>query len=811
MKHRLLLAFYLMIATASMAQRANITQTVRGVVVDHESNTPIYGVNIAVYVSDKLAGGGATDDKGYFRIEKIPVGRVTVAASYLGYKKVILPNTQVTAGKEVVLHIDMEATPAEMKEVQVSTGKRRGESINEMAQISARAFTIEEASRYAGSRSDPARMASNFAGVSGTDDSRNDIVVRGNSPFGVLWRLENVHIPSPSHFAIAGTTGGPVGMLSNKVLANSDFLTGAFPAEYGNALAAVFDVRFKNGNDERHEGSLQFGILGAEAFAEGPLSKKNKSSYIFNFRYATLDLLVKMGIDIGTSAVPHYQDLNFKFNFPTKNGGNVSVFGLGGYSTIKLITSTDLKPAAREIYSSKDVDEYLATGLGVLGVSYTRPISSRCYSKITFAASGQSLSDHFIRIKRHTDSTTGNFIVDGKYDQMFFHFIESKFSGNFYRNYKLNTQHAIRFGMNSEFLVFDYADSILNEHRWAWDKRLLYRGSHFIFQPYIQWKYNINPKVIITAGLHGQFFTLNNSWSIEPRASIKYQFKKNQSFGFGIGLHSQTQPYYIYFQKDNYTDPYNTKLRNKDLDFTRSFQAIASYDIFFKGDVRIKLEAYFQYLFGLPVDTFSSSYSILNEGTSFDRFFPGKLANNGVGRNVGVELTVEKFFTHGWFMMFTGSLYDARYRASNGIWYNSDFNGNYIFNLLGTKEFKWGKKRLNIIGIGGKITFGGGQRYTPFDTARSRYSDDPVVQDAQRNQFQFKPYFRFDIKISYTFNSRKHLTQEVGIDLVNITGQKNLLKLQYISSSTQPKEVYQLGFLPLFYYRIDFSLMGKRH
>jgi hypothetical protein len=90
-------------------------------------------------------------------------------------------------------------------------------------------------------------MASNFAGVSGTDDSRNDIVVRGNSPFGVQWRLENVNIPNPSHFAIAGTTGGPVGMLNNKVLSNSDFLTGAFPAEYGNALAGVFDVRFKNG------------------------------------------------------------------------------------------------------------------------------------------------------------------------------------------------------------------------------------------------------------------------------------------------------------------------------------------------------------------------------------------------------------------------------------------------------------------------------------------------------------------------------------------------------------------------------------
>jgi hypothetical protein len=792
----------------AQAQVTSITQTVRGTILDRESNSPLYGVNVAVYLGEKLIGGNSTDEKGYFRIENVPVGRVNIAATYIGYNKVMIPNVQVTAAKEVVLRIEMDVAASEIKEVQVSTGKRKGETINEMAQISARAFTIEETSRYAGSRSDPARMASNFAGVSGTDDSRNDIIVRGNSPFGVLWRLENVNIPNPTHFAIAGTTGGPVGMLSQRTLSNSDFLTGAFPAEFGNALAAVFDVKMKNGNDERHEGSIQFGLMGAEAFAEGPLSKKTKASYMVNYRYSTLDLLVKLGADIGTSAIPHYQDLNLKVNIPTKNGGNVSIFGLGGYSTVKLISSTDKRPGAREIYSSKDVDEFMLTGLGVLGISYTRPINDKCYAKMTFAASGQTIGDHFIRIKRHIDPATGDYVVDGKYNQMYYQFIESKFSGNFFRNYKLNSKHALRFGMNSELMVFDFGDSILNEHTFQWNKRLSYKGAHFMFMPYVQWKYAISKKVTVTAGLHGQWFTLNNSWSIEPRASVKYQFKKNQSVALGVGLHSQTQPYYIYFQKDNLTDPTNHVLRNKDLDFTRSFHAIASYDVFFGSDVRMKVEAYFQYLFGLPVDTFASSYSILNEGTSFDRFFPGKLANNGVGRNFGLEVTVEKFFTHNWFMMFTGSVYDARYRASNGIWYNSDFNGNYNLNLLGTKEFKWGKKRLNTIGIGGKITFGGGQRYTPYDTIKSKYSDDPVVMDAERNKYQFHPYFRFDIKLNYSFNNRKHITQEVGVDLVNVTFQKNILRLQYVESS-QPKEVYQLGFLPLFYYRIDFS-MSKR-
>ena len=789
---------------------SQVTQTVRGTVTDREAGTPLYGVNIAVYAGEKLTGGSTTDEHGYFRVENVPVGRVNLAATYIGYNKVMIPNTPVTAGKEIILKIEMDPTISEMKEVQVSTGKRKGETINEMAQVSAKAFTIDEAARYAGSRADLARMASNFAGVSGTDDSRNDIVVRGNSPLGVLWKLENVDIPNPSHFAIAGTTGGSLNILNGKALANSDFFTGAFPAEYGNALSAVFDVKLKNGNDEHHEASLQWGLFGLDASVEGPINKERKSSYLVAYRYSTLDVLVKLGVDIGTTAVPHYQDMNFKLNFPLKKGGTLSVFGIAGYSTIKFITSTDLKPSGQDIYATNNTDEYFKSGLGIMGVSYTRQINEKCYAKMTFAASGSLITDHYNRVARHTDSLTGNFVVDGMYRQMGYRFVESKFSGNFYRNYKLNAKHSLRFGMNTEMLVFNYLDSNLNEQSYHWERRLDYKGVHFLFLPYVQWKYNVSKKVTITAGLHGQLFSLNGSWSLEPRASVKYQFKQNQSVAFGTGLHSQTQPFYTYFQRNDFNDPHDTRLRNEDMGFTRSFHAIASYDVFFKKDVRIKVEGYYQYIFNLPIDTFASSYSIINEGTGFDRFFPGRLVNKGIGRNVGIELTVEKFFTHNWFIMFSGSLYDARYRASDGQWYNSDFNGHYVTNLLGTKEFKWGKKRLNTIGIGGKVTFGGGQRYTPYDIAKSAAAGQAVVIDNERNKFEFNPYFRLDIKINYSFNSRKHLTQEVGIDLVNLTGQKNILRLQYVNASTQPQIVYQLGFLPLFYYRIDFGF-GNKH
>jgi len=813
MKH----IYALILLACSAYLQAQITQTIRGTIIDKDDQQALAGVSVAVYKNNELLKGTLTDNEGTFRLEQITVGRVTIVASYLGYKKASLPNTVVNAGKEVVLNIEMESSIEALKEVEI-TAVRKGETINEMAMISARGFNVEETERYAGSRGDPARMASNFAGVSGSDDSRNDIVVRGNSPFGVQYRLENVHIPNPNHFNIPGSVGGSVAILNNRMLSNSDFYTGAFPAEFGNALAGIFDIRMKKGNNERNEFTGEFGLLGANVFGEGPFSKKSKASYIFNYRYATLELLNLMGVDIGTEAIPRYTDLQFKVNAPTKNGGNVSLFGIGGYSNINLLTSSQKElTQGRDIYASGGRDEYFQSGMGVAGVNYTRLVAKNAYATITFAASTEWVNVKHSRVLRHVDSSGSKpmWVVDTIYGKLFYRFITSKLTGGFMRQYKLNARHTIRFGLLTEAWRFNLVDSNFSEFTNQWYWRVNVQRWDFMFQPYVQWKWNISDQLTFNAGLHGQIFTLNsNSWSIDPRMAFKYQFRKNQSLSLGVGLHSQMLPTYSYFITRN--EYRNTGSYNQNLGFMRSFHSVIGYDLFIGNSMRIKMEAYYQQLFNIPVDTFASSYNVLNEGAGFERFFPLKLTNKGIGRNFGFEFTFEKFFTRNWFIMFTGSVYDARYRGNDGKWYNSDFNGLYNMNLLGTKEFVWqGKnkkkdiKRINTFGIGGKITFAGGKRYTPYDTVLSPISEDPVLLNSERNKQHFKPYFRFDVRINYRCNTR-NITHEVGIDLVNITFQKNVLRLDYVPSTKGTQEVYQLGFLPLFYYRIDFAINGKK-
>ncbi|MCK4920431.1 MAG: carboxypeptidase-like regulatory domain-containing protein, partial [Bacteroidales bacterium] len=342
-----------------------ISQTIRGSVVDQETYVPLLAATVAVYSDSILFGAGISDSNGYFRIEKIPVGRYTVIVSYMGYLPTIVPDIIVNSSKEIVLQVEMEESPLEIEEISVSATEGKGKAMNKLAYVSARSFSVEESERYAGSRGDPARMASNFAGVQGNDDSNNDLVIRGNSPLGVLWRLEGVNIPNPNHFGVCGTTGGPVSILNNKVLSLSDFMTGAFPAEYGNSIAGVFDLRMRNGNNESHEFSGQLGFLGTEIMAEGPISQKGKSSYLAAYRYSTMAIFQMLGINIGTDAVPKYQDLSFKLNFPTRKHGNISMFGIGGKSAIDILASEQLDPDDDAIFGDEAMNEHFRTGMGV--------------------------------------------------------------------------------------------------------------------------------------------------------------------------------------------------------------------------------------------------------------------------------------------------------------------------------------------------------------------------------------------------------------------------------------------------------------
>lgn len=787
-------------------------QTVRGHITQAVTQYEIPFAQVVLTKNDSFYLGTITNSEGNFEINNVPVGRYKIIISSAGYKSLFLENIQTTSAKQMVLNLSLEELEVQLKEVKITTDKKSGEAANEMAYISARQFSIDETNRYAGSRGDPARMASNYAGVQGADDSRNDIVIRGNSPTSVLWRMEGMDIPNPNHFAIPGTNGGSVSLLNNKTLASSDFYTGAFPAEYGNSNAGVFDLKLRNGNNKKHEQSFQFGILGTELMLEGPLCKKKRATYLVTYRYATLNIFQKIGLKIGTDAVPKYQDAAFKINIPLKNNQNISVFGVGGISAIDILISNQKTPAAN-IYGSNDRDQYFESNVAWLGATYSKTITKNTYFKATIGSSYQEQNVYHELVYRRLSNVDGAtlFKVDSLQPILGYNFRQNIKSLTASITHQINPKTSLKFGVTTNIYNFKFIDStrqiidsVANDYNQFYYRWNTVKTKPILqLQPYIQFKYKATEQLIFHAGWHLHYYSLSKQINVlEPRMGAVYQLTKSDAIAAGVGFHSQIQaPYLSYYidKNDSLADI------NRHIGMSKSRHVVLNYTHYFGNRMMLKTETYYYTLNQVPVTQRPSSFSLANTGVGFSRFFPKALINKGKGHNYGFEATFEHYFQKGWYYLITGSLYESKYLASDQVWRDTDFNGNFILNGIIAKEIII--KSRSYLNIGGKTTCMGGRRYSPADGEQTNIQKEIVEIDSLKNSLQLPNYFRVDLRVAYTIN-RPKVTHEIAVDLVNILNTKNVLKLTYSpDNATVNNNIrfdYQLGFLPLFYYKIDF-------
>ena len=783
MKYYYTIAFTL-IATFTFAQ--NNKQNIRGVIIDKLTQAPLKGATVLLNNDKK---GAIADTNGLYTIGELNPGRYDVKVSYNGFKDAYIPNIVVTSGKETILDISLEEDFKNLKDVVVKSSNKSS-SINKMATVSARTFSMEEVNRYAGGRSDPARLAANFAGVSAPDDSRNDIVIRGNSPTGVLWKIDGMNVTNPNHFASIGTTGGAVSALNTNLLKSSDFFTSAFPAEYGNANAGVFDIGFRNGNNKKRETTLQLGVItGLEATTEGPINKEKGSSYLIGYRYSLAGIAQAMGINIGTTATPSYQDLSFKINSGTSKIGKFSLFGILGTSTINLESGGK----DNSLYGNGNQADF-ASKLGILGLSHFKQINSNSYFSSTIGLNYSKTDLTNYGFERNTLST---------FEQEISKTAKTGYNLSTSYNSKINARFFLKLGFDNQLLGLDLdykmKQKLDDNFNQIWD----YNSQTNLSQAYIQTKYNISEKLTLNTGLHAQKFFLNNSMSVEPRLGLKYDINNKSSLTFGYGLHSQMQPINVYFLQTQNTDG-TYSYNNKNLDFTKSNHFVIGYNLQPAQDWRIKTEVYYQNLYNVPVNTFSSSYSMLNTGASFKTDLEDNLVNAGTGKNYGIELTVEKFFSKGYYGLFTSSLYESKYTGSDGIERNSAFNGKYVYNILAGKEWNVGASKRNKTSIDLKFTNAGGRYYTPIDLASSQSTNREQLSTNVYST-QYPEYFRMDLKFGYTFNSKiRKVSQTLSLDLQNVTNHNNVFSQTYDNRDQNVSWKYQLGFFPNFVYKIQF-------
>jgi len=811
------LALFCFTAVALNAQDENVAQNIRGKLVDQDTKTPLIGATVEL-LSMPETKPTVTDDNGEFVFKNIPVGRHTLRFRYLGYRENTINNVLLNSGKELYLNVELEESVTQLDEIIVKAYTDKEKPVNEMALVGARSFTVEETERFAGSMGDVARLVANYAGVTNQDDSRNDIIIRGNSPMGLLWRLDGVEIPNPNHFGQLGTTGGPISMLNNNQLTNSDFYTGAFPAEFSNALAGAFDLRMRTPNNQQREYMAQVGLNGFEAGLEGPFVKGKRASYMANYRYSTLALMHDIGLSTGTGdAVPNYQDLSFKIEVPTRSMGKFSVFGIMGKSNILFEPKREIETDENSVFSDDDERTNYQTAMLTSGVTHQYHFNSKTSLRTTL--SGQ-YSQSAVEIDRYQfywnyDSTADSHSLKSSFR---FPFIDNKYEETRYTlashvKHKPNAKNIFQSGFYIDYYDLYYSeivDTVEYEsndstHIPALFQTLDQDGAFPLIRAYTQWLHKFTDDLSANIGLNYMHLTYNGSKILEPRAAISWKFNPAQTISFGYGWHSQLPPRMLYFVEstdDQTGEP--VKNTNKNLDFLYSQHYVLGYDLLPAKNWRIKTETYFQDLSNIPVQSKPSNFSVINEGMNFFISLADSLVNEGTGTNYGVEFTLEKFLSQNYYMLLTASVFESKFTASNGLQHNTIFNSNFVTNALAGYEIKIGNN--NRITIDGKAIWGGGKRYTPvYENWQEREEQDETIYNYDKvYSLQAPDYFRIDLRFGFKQNL-KNIAQEWAIELGNITQRKNVFNVYFDTETSQYEYVYHDNAFPFMaLYRIYF-------
>lgn len=770
-------------------QQERLTQVIKGTITDRNSGLPLSNVTIKLNTASQVKAV-STDENGTFQLLKVPIGRQTLQANLSGYQQVIIPEVLITSGKEAVVNLEMEEQNNHLKEVVVSAGNNK-KPLNQMALTSARSFSPEETNRYAGGFFDPARMAQSFAGVvAGGDD--NQIIVRGNSPKSLQWRLEGIEIINPNHFSNEGSSGGAISMINTTVLSTSDFYTGALPAEYSNASAGAFDLKFRKGNTDKREYALTVGVLGAGITMEGPFKKGGAASYLLSYRYSSLSLLEKAGLSVADQGVPQYQDISFNVVVPTKKAGTFSLFGIGGAGLL----DTDAKRDYTKWEERDDaMDITYRFNAGSAGLKHMYIASDNLYFNniISYSASLSSnrldtLSDSYISALREKGRYTNTAI---------------RYAGTL--NYKLNNTNSIRAGLNASLLGYNL-NSMAHDAEQLSTRQVLDQSGHTSsFDVYMQHKATLNNNLTLNTGIHASYFLLSKSWNIEPRIGLNLELYNNQTLSFATGLYNRIEPLSYYFAKNNSTTSTNPGSSEK-LEPTKSAQAVLGYEKRFNGNLKFKTEVYYQHLYDVPVSADPSiNFSLLNvtDNYAITSSSYRSLVNKGTGKNYGLELSLEKSLTNGYYYMLTTSLFDSKFKALSGRSFNTTFNTQYAANLVAGKEWKAGKDGKNLFGLNSKVIYAGGRKYSPLLTAETYRLDEEIIDQDKINTLTADPYFRVDFSASYRINSRK-VSHLLILDIQNFLNRENTMGMHYNPSKRIIEPLKWTGIIPTMNYRLEF-------
>ncbi len=769
----------IMVACVALATRGQeLAQTVSGKISDAITSLPLPGASVSFTRGDESIALTRTDEAGKFAV-KLAVGRYRLTVTYTGYKT-RTTELAVIGGKETVVDLALSTSAQELETIEIASTPLSAELPG------LHSLSIEKTLRVPANFFDPVRVATAYPGVIATNDQNNSIIVRGNSPNGLLWRLNGLDVINPNHQANAGTlsdkpaaNGGGVNILSSQMLENTDFYTGAFPVAYGNALSGVIDMRLRNGSKNNFEYTAKASLIGLDFAAEGPLGHGRRTSFLTNYRYSTVGLLSAVGIDFGGESI-NFQDLAFHLNSEFDDGGGLSMFAVWGNGT----NDFNGKDSAdwKEDKDRYDINYSSANFAG--GATYTRHVGpGKAFAGVVYSYASQ-------------DRTA---LISDEVAPMEVQLLDDQFAQS---NHLLSARvnYLVPVGRSGAWQAGVMAN--MNDH--GVSSRTVIGGltgptalrfyggdvQGFLLQPYMSLEGQVTSGIRLSAGARYMHFTFNNSGVFEPRVSFDVRTSDRSSLEVAYGLTSQLQLPQVYGAEGN-----------RGLGFTKSHHGDLSYSFALPSGLRLATSVFYQYLFDVPIESAEtnpqSSFSTLNLN---EEPAPPNLVNKGTGENYGIDVTIEKsFFVKDYFLV-AGSYYESKYVGADRILRDTRYNGKFTLSSVYGTEWR-NESRNRVIGLNTRVLYLGGLLLRSVDAASSATEGETIYQDVFSRRMQ--DYFRIDLRISFR-KDKPGYTRTFAVDIQNLTNNLNDAYQYYDLTQGQIVMRHQLGIIPVLVYRIDF-------
>ena len=763
----------LLLTFTSLAYGQNaLTQTMRGRVLDAVTNAPIPS---AIVILSKTKEKTPTvvvryeATNGIFRFEKTVVGRYNVSAQCVGFQSVTLSNVVVETGKETVIDLKMAASTTLLDSFEVRS------TTTEIAKIGlAQSVNMEALQRLPANFNDVARMLTTVAGVSAENDGANHIAVRGLSPNAMQWFLEGSEIVNPNHLSNAGTVGdratqngGGVSIFSTQVLERADFYKGSTPTGYGNALGGAIDVRFRNGNNERQETSLGIGLIGLDVATEGSFSKKSKASYLVNYRYSTVGLLSKLGVNLGDEATA-FQDFSFKMNFPTQKIGDFAVFGLAGVSENVFVHKKRVDWETQK--DSQDIT--FKNRMGAIGATHSISFNKNTSWQTTAALS--ALEGNRLAVGLNALEQNVRVFDFNNIHRKFF--VKSQVNHQFKSN-------VLSVGMVIKNEFVDNRDSYRIQS--SPSGKIVNKGQGMFYMPFADFSSKIGKKWAYSLGLRATYFSFTENLSIEPTAMLQRQLRKNESLKLTYSRQSQMLPPALYF-----STYYAKVVKKGELKFTESDNFNLTYDKRLSNDVQLSLTAFGQ--FYRNVYYFSRGFNF-TDWSVLDNIddLGDAIGFNGAAQTIGIELNIHQNNKNGLFWQINTTLFDASHK-DGGYKRPLAYSSNFIANAYIGKEWTLGSRQNRFLGVGSRTILRGGNQPIYYNSSTYNFSQRKVAN-----------YFRSDLNV-YVKRNRKNWSSTLQLDIQNVTNRQNEQYYYFDSFTQKQTPQYQLGLLPNLSYKISF-------